>query len=266
MTLMNKEEAKKYFKGSLVYKSNLQLVTFNKSQVQIVGYISVNVQYSNKDYKLNIYLTNVKRSPIVGREWLRQIVNIENSKDFFCRILNNNEINTVDSNYFDVEVNKLLHKYSNVLKTDLSKIHNLKATLTLKENYKPVFIRARPLPFKLIPLVNKELDLLESEGVLEKINTSDNATPIVPVLKSNNRVRICGDFSITINPQIIIDDYHLPTVDELFSDMSGCCYFSKLDLREAYMQLELAEESQKLLTLNTHRGLYRCKRMWYGVA
>ena len=60
------------------------------------------------------------------------------------------------------------------------------------------------------------MDYLVQQKVLEKVNFSEYATPIVPILKSDSTVRMCGDFSITVNPQLIIDNYHLPTIDELF--------------------------------------------------
>lgn len=85
-------------------------------------------------------------------------------------------------------------------------------------------------------------------------------------MKKNNRVRICGDFSITVNPNLIIDEHPLPTLDELFASMAGGQMFSKIDLRQAYLQLEVAEENKELLTINTHKGLYRCNRLMYGIA
>lgn len=108
--------------------------------------------------------------------------------------------------------------------------------------------------------------MLEKEGILEKTNTTDYATPIVPVLKSDGTVRICGDFSVTLNKNLVVHEHPLPTTDELFANMAGGRYFSKIDLRKAYLQIELDSESAKLLTLNTHRGFYKCFRMMYGVS
>ncbi|XP_011869480.1 PREDICTED: uncharacterized protein K02A2.6-like, partial [Vollenhovia emeryi] len=113
---------------------------------------------------------------------------------------------------------------------------------------------------------DKELDRLCKEGILEKVNTSRWATPIVPVLKKNNQVRICGDFSVSLNPHLIVDEHPLPTTDELFTSMEGCTIFSKIDLQNAYLQLMVREEDCELLTLNTHRGLCKSKRLMYGVA
>ncbi|KAK2578442.1 hypothetical protein KPH14_001059 [Odynerus spinipes] len=48
--------------------------------------------------------------------------------------------------------------------------------------------------------------------------------------------------------------------------MAGGTTFSKIDLRQAYLQLEVREEDQALLTLNTPRGLYKPTRLMYGIA
>ena len=78
---------------------------------------------------------------------------------------------------------------------------NLRAELTSKKDAKPVFMKARQIPFSLKPLVEEEIKQLVSQGVLEPVNSSEYATPIVPILKSNNKIRICGDFIVTVNPQ-----------------------------------------------------------------
>lgn len=114
--------------------------------------------------------------------------------------------------------------------------------------------------------MEQELQPLVRDGVLEKVNTSRWATPIVPVLKKNNRVRICGDFSVTINPKLLVDEHPFPTIDELFASMAGGEKFTKINLQKAYLQLEVREEDREFLTLNTHRGLFRSTRLMYGVA
>ena len=42
--------------------------------------------------------------------------------------------------------------------------------------------------------------------------------------------------------------------------------FSKIDLTQAYLQLEVDEESKKYLTINTHKGLYRYNRLLFRIA
>ena len=109
---------------------------------------------------------------------------------------------------------------------------------------------------------------LEKLGIVDKVKVShsDWATPIVPVVKEDGKVRICGDYKVTLNPCLDVDQHPLPKPEELFATLSGGQQFSKMDLSQAYLQLELDEESKNLVTLNTHKGLYRFTRLPFGVA
>lgn len=52
---------------------------------------------------------------------------------------------------------------------------------------------------------------------------------IVVVKKKDNKVRICGEYKITVNPVLFSDKYPLPIVYELFSTMAGSKKYSKKD-------------------------------------
>jgi hypothetical protein len=95
--------------------------------------------------------------------------------------------------------------------------------------------------------VEEELKRLQSEGILSKVEWSDWATPIVPVPKQDGSVRICGDFKGTINPTLQAEQYPdpLPRIEDIFAHLAGGKKFSKIDLRHAYHQIELEEESKK---------------------
>ena len=62
------------------------------------------------------------------------------------------------------------------------------------------------------------------------------------------------------------EGYPLPTLQDLFSTLAGGTVFTKLDLKQAYQQLEVDEASQECLTINTHKGLYRYTRLPFGVS
>ena len=84
--------------------------------------------------------------------------------------------------------------------------------------------------------------------------------------KSDGNIRICADFKVSVNQCTDIDKYPLSTTEDLFSCLTGGKYFSKLDLTVAYQQLVIDKESQPLLTVNTHKGLYRYTRLPFGIA
>ena len=71
---------------------------------------------------------------------------------------------------------------------------------------------------------------------------------------------------MTVNQALDVEEYPLPTPEDLFSTLSGGKYFSKLDLSQAYLQVPVDEASKPYLTVNTHRGLYVYNRLPFGVA
>ncbi|VDM00068.1 unnamed protein product [Schistocephalus solidus] len=65
----------------------------------------------------------------------------------------------------------------------------------------------------------------------------------------------------------LLDAHHypLPVPEDLFAKQNGRNCFAKLDLSEAYLQIEVAEESRELLTINTHRGWFQFTRLPFGI-
>lgn len=106
------------------------------------------------------------------------------------------------------------------------------------------------------------MDRLVELGVIEPVDFSS----FVPVIKKDGSIRICGDFKVTLNPYIENDQYPLPRIEELFAKLQGGVSFTKLDLSNAYQQVCLDEQSKELVTISTHKGLYRYNRAPFGIA
>ena len=102
-------------------------------------------------------------------------------------------------------------------------------------------------------------------GILVKKYHLDLAIPIVPVLKLNGNVRICGDFSVTLNKVLYTDNYPLLRIEEFFSKLHCGVEFSKIDLSRAYNQLVL-DDSKNLTSINTHKELLSFNRLKFGLA
>jgi hypothetical protein len=130
----------------------------------------------------------------------------------------------------------------------------------------PIYVRARPVPLALRGRVERELERLERDGTLCRIDHSDYGTPIVPVVKQNGDLRICGDYKVTINPKLKRDYYPLPRIEELFANLSGGEQYTKLDLRHAYEQCFLTEDSQPYTAITTHVGTFVYRRTPYGLS
>lgn len=84
------------------------------------------------------------------------------------------------------------------------------------------------------------------------------------VPKKNSGVRVCIDMR-EANKAISREKHPMPTVDDLMVDLNSSTVFSKLDLSNAYHQLELDESCRYITTFSTHVGLRRYKRLLFGV-
>jgi hypothetical protein len=164
------------------------------------------------------------------------------------------------------ELEGLLTEYDGLFKDELGALKGVKARIHMDPEAVPQYFRARPVPFALRKGVEDALDRLVEQGTIEPVQHSQWATPIVPVVKPDKSVRICGDYKLTVNRASHLARYPLPKVEELFMKLAGGRTFTELDLSHAYEQMLLEEDSQEVVTINTHRGLYRYKRLPYGVS
>ena len=134
------------------------------------------------------------------------------------------------------------------------------------ESARPRFFRPRPVPFALKGRIEEELERLQRDGIIEPVKFSEWAAPVVPVLKSDGSLRLCGDYKVTVNSVANVESYPLPRINDLLASLTGGNVFSKLDLSHAYLQLPLDEKSKEYVTITTHKSLFRYNRMPFGVA
>ncbi|XP_062554222.1 uncharacterized protein K02A2.6-like [Armigeres subalbatus] len=262
VAIMSVADYEKLLPGVKLDKPDLSLVSYSGNSIGLRGMCTVVVQYAGEVYRLLLYVAENRKHPLLGRSWMK-VLRLDVSKFY-------EEVHSVTDNVVkcttDESVKKLIAQYSSVCDQSMGKIVGLTAKLQLKPNAHPVYIKARPVPFSLRSAVEQEIEKLVNDGVLEKVNHSDWATPVVPVMKMNNKVRLCGDYKITVNRNLVVDEHPLPTVEELFANVAGGEKFSKIDLSQAYLQLEVDAEQRDILTLSTHLGLYRPTRLMYGVS
>ena len=159
-----------------------------------------------------------------------------------------------------------LDEFNEVFVEETGLCKGVKARIHMKSDATPIFHKARPLPYAMKKKDENELDRLEKKGIITPVQYSDWAAPVVPVLKRDGSVRLCGDFSVSINPKMEVNQYPLPQPNEMFTNVNDGVLFSKLDFSEAYLQIELDKESQKLVVINTHKGLFQYSRLPFGIS
>ena len=148
----------------------------------------------------------------------------------------------------------------------VGKLNTHQVKLHVNQSVEPVAQPLRRIPFNLRGKVEQKLDELLEADIIEPV---DGATtwlnPVVIAPKPDGSIRLCLDMR-RANEAIIRQRYPIPTVDDVLHNMNGSTVFSKLDLKWGYHQLELTPESRDITTFATHRGVYRYKRLLFGVS
>ncbi|XP_028660385.2 uncharacterized protein K02A2.6-like [Erpetoichthys calabaricus] len=225
--------------------------TYTGESVPMLGKTKVQVELNGQRTKLPVYIVKGDYPALMGRSWLEKVQ------------LDWTKVNAVSVE--QSELNLVLRKHQAVFQEELGSITGIKVTLRVQQNCQPRFLKARSVPYALRPKVEADIDRLVKLGVLDPVSHSEWATPVVPVVKSDGSVRLCGDFKVTVNPVLIAEQYPLPVIEDIFAGLAGGNKFSKIDLSQAYLQMHVDEDSQKYLTITTHKGLYRYCRLPFGI-
>lgn len=72
---------------------------------------------------------------------------------------------------------------------------------------KSKYFKTRAITLPLLPKVDKAINKLVSKGIFLPVRRSSGATPIIFILKKNNKIRLCGNYKCTIN-LVIYDGKH----------------------------------------------------------
>ena len=130
----------------------------------------------------------------------------------------------------------------------------------------PTAQSARCPPFSVKDEIEAELKRLEEADIIEPVREASAwVSPIVPVRKANGKLRLCVDYR-HINKSIIRERHMLPTIEEITAQLDGAQVFSVLDAESGFHQIRLDEVSRPLTTFAAHCGLYRFRRLPFGIA
>ncbi len=129
----------------------------------------------------------------------------------------------------------------------------------------PVIQPLRRIPLALQDEVAAELQMLLAMGVIEPVNAAPWISNLVIARKKSGGIRVCVDLR-SVNKAVIPEKYTLPTAEELTTHFYRSTVFTKLDLRQGYLQVPLHPSSRNLTAFVTHTGVYQYTRMPFGLS
>ena len=150
--------------------------------------------------------------------------------------------------------------------TGVGKLKDFQVSLHIDPSVKPIAQPGRRMPFGHREPTKAKLDELLGLDIIERVEGPTHwLSPIVTVPKDNEDIRLCVDMR-QANRAIIRERHPIPTVKELLYNLNGAKVFSKIDLKMGFHQMELDEASRDITTFVTPFGLFRYKRLMFGIA
>ncbi|XP_041674676.1 uncharacterized protein K02A2.6-like isoform X2 [Drosophila eugracilis] len=284
-SIINKQSFRAIKPSMRLQKTDRKFSSYTGHKITCIGRAPLNVTYGNTTRKLNLYVVEGNLDTLCGREWITQFAKEINFEKLF------DEDRTEDAIDLDMftsngsaikaikvqatglpedkkgQLQQILTKYNLVFNTTAGTFKGPEVKVHLKPGAKPIFARARDVPFALRDAYAKEIDKKISAGFYKKVDYSEWASTTHVVTKKTGGIRITGNYKPTLNPQMIIDEHPIPRAEDLFNQMKGATIFAHLDITDAYSHLRIDDEFAHTLTLNTiTHGLIRPTRAVYGAA
>jgi hypothetical protein len=160
---------------------------------------------------------------------------------------------------------ELITKYSTVFSKsdfDIGRTTLMRHKIETR-NSRPVRQHLRRHPFAHLEFIDEQVDKMLKSNVIEKAN-SPWSSNITLVIKKDKSLRFCIDFR-AVNAITKVDSYPLPRIDSCLYTLEKAKYFSTIDLRSGYWQLEIDPESRDKTAFVTRRGVYRFQTLPYGL-
>ena len=167
---------------------------------------------------------------------------------------------------------QICKEFQDLWKLELGCLKDYTLEVKFKPDVNPRFCKPRTVPFAVQEDFNQAYDVGIAKGIWKPVTFNEYGTPVFPVRKQSQpnqpsgAVRVCGDYSVFINGQLEMHRQPMPLPEDLMRRLDGTHYFSKVDLADAYNQIELGPESQRRLALSTHRGVLLQTRLPFGIS
>ena len=238
-----------------VEKTNTMLECWNKSKLTCLGEARITIKNpaNGKKYSVKFVVVEEEFTPLLGNSASQKMKLIT---------VNHNNITTPKVNA--VKTKDLIEEYADVFHEEVGKLPGT-VHLETDPTIMPVVSPSKRLPVNLKEKLKVELDKMCSQGVIKPVKKATSWVSSLSIqTKSNGSLRVCID-PRPLNTALIRQRFQLPILDDLLPELNKARVFTTADLRSGYWHLALDEESQNLLVFDTPYGLYKWKRLPFGI-
>lgn len=223
--------------------------------LDILGTFEAKLEYGGKVLHSEFTVVNANAE---------NLLSCDDSVDLGVLEIKTNEASQCNSVAQSSDIDSLCSEYSGLF-SGLGLLKNREITLAIDSSVKPVVQPHRRIPFGLRKKLESKIQELIDLDVIEQVKKpSDWVSPAHIVSKQNGDIRVTIDMR-EANKAIKRERHPIPTIEEMLLDMNQSKIFSKLDMKWGYHQIMLDEKSRDITTFSTHIGLFRYKRLLFGV-
>ena len=181
LSIVSEETLNIFSSGLNLKPTDVSLRMYTGEPLPVIGMLDVEVTYGLQQATLPLIVVQGKGPSLFGRNWMEVI---------------RSNINHVTTN---LSLDRILSKYPVVFKNELGLLKGIKAKMFVDVDATPRFFKPRSVSYYLKEKVEQELARLQDDGMISPVRFSDWAAPIIPVVKNDGTIRICGDYKVTAN-------------------------------------------------------------------
>ena len=241
--------------GITLKKSDIHLFTYGASSpLKVKGTFSAKLKANNQEI--------LAKFVVVQEKHAGSLLSRDTAIDLGLLHIGPININSVSS---EKSTQSIVNKYGEIF-NGVGKLKEFEMEIHIDLGVKPVAQPPRRIPFQIRSKVDDKIRELEHLDIIECVDgPMPWVSPLVAVPKPNGEVRVCVDMR-QANQAILRERHPIPTVEETLQELHGAAVFSKLDLKWGYHQMELDPDYRGITTFATHQGLWRYKRLMFGIS
>ena len=235
-----------------VYQVQAKLRLYDESLVQVLGECDLQCKFKGELHSLNFKVVSDTQQPLLSGETCTKM-----------GLITVHLLNKVDVVSAAEEPQDIFKEYKDVFE-GLSCLPG-EYHLEVDPSISPVKHTVRRVAIPLKSELKKHIEELEKMQVLKKVIEPTDWISSQVVVRKGNKLRLCID-PRDLNKALKRSHYPMPTIEEVFPELSKAKMFSVADAKNGFWQIKLDEPSSYLTTFWTPFGRYRWLRMPFGLA
>ncbi len=258
------EAAKKWNIHERMSETSLRIKPYKSKSIPAIGVSTCSVSFGDRTVPVQWYIIEEPCESILSGSKASQLNIVKFNRQ--PEVLKPIRMIQLKDDSLKEELQSIIASKASVFK-GIGKLKNYVVRLPSDPNIKPVAEPPRRVPYHLKSRVDETIADMIAQDVIEELPAGQQ-TPwisnIVIAPKDDGNIRVTLDAK-NVNKALLSSNFPIPRPEDIKAQLSGKKVFSKIDLKSAFWQLEIAEEARNLTVFHVNGKLCRYKRLVMGL-